>query len=58
MNRLTATKTIPVTTNVMFTVSSIIFQLDAIGVNHHGLRKWNRIVPTTNKTNAKAIAIP
>ena len=57
MNRLTATKTIPVTTNVMFTVSSIIFQLDAIGVNHHGLRKWNRIVPTTSRTNATAIAI-
>ena len=33
MKRLTDTNTIPVTTNVMFTVSSIIPQLEAMGVN-------------------------
>src|SRR5215831_9673431 len=58
MKRFTATNTMPVTTKVMFTVSSIIFQLEAMGVNHQGLRKWNRIVPTTNRTNATASAIP
>src|SRR5262249_15893800 len=57
MNRFTMTKTMPVTMNVMFTVSSIIFQLDAIGVNHQGLRKWNRIVPRTSRINTTASAM-
>ena len=39
MNRFTATKTMPVTQKVMSTVVSIILQLEAIGVNHQGLRK-------------------
>ena len=39
MNRLTATKTNPVTQNVIETVSSIVPQLDAIGVKYHGLSK-------------------
>ena len=38
MNKLTATKTNPVTQNVIVTVSSIASQLDAIGVKYHGLR--------------------
>ena len=58
MNKLMATKTNPVTQNVIVTVSSIAPQLDAIGVKYHGLRKWNRTEPTTNNTNtiAKTIA--
>ena len=39
MNKLTATKTNPVTQNVMLIVSSIAPQLEAIGVKYHGLRK-------------------
>jgi hypothetical protein len=52
--------TIPVTQNVTFTVLSTIVQLDAIGVNHHGLAKWNTTVPTTNRinTNARTICQP
>ncbi len=59
MNKLMAMKTIPVTQNVIVTVSSIMPQLEAIGVKYHGLRKWNRSEPTTNKTNAiaKTIAV-
>ncbi len=38
MNRLTVTKTNPVTQNVRWTVSSIALQLDAIGVKYHGLK--------------------
>ena len=38
MNRLTVTKTNPVTQNVSVTVSSMLPQLDAIGVKYHGLR--------------------
>jgi hypothetical protein len=34
-----ATKTNPVTQNVMLIVSSIACQLEAIGVKYHGLRK-------------------
>jgi hypothetical protein len=39
MNRFTATNTPPVTQNVRLTVSSMFPQLDAIGVNHQGLKK-------------------
>jgi hypothetical protein len=39
MNKLTATKTDPVTQNVIDIVSSIALQLEAIGVKYHGLRK-------------------
>ena len=39
MKRLTAMNTAPVTQNVRFTVSSIVVQLEAIGVNHQGLKK-------------------
>ena len=42
MNRLTATNTTPVTQNVRSTVSSMVPQLDAIGVNHHGLASGNQ----------------
>ena len=57
MNRFTATNTAPVTQNVRLTVSSIVSQFDAIGVNHHGLRKWNATVPITSSTTAIAIAM-
>jgi len=57
MNRFTATKTAPVTQNVRFTVSSIICQFDAIGVNHHGLRTWNATVPITSRIRTIAIAM-
>ncbi len=59
MNKLTTTKTNPVTQNVIVTVSSIMVQLEAIGVKYQGLRKWNRSEPTTNKTItiAKTIAV-
>jgi hypothetical protein len=36
---LTATKTDPVTQNVRLIVSSIVLQLEAIGVKYHGLRR-------------------
>jgi len=39
MNKLMATKTNPVTQNVMSIVVSIALQLEAIGVKYHGLRK-------------------
>jgi hypothetical protein len=39
MKRLIAMNTTPVTQNVMSTVWSIVVQLDAIGVNHQGLKK-------------------
>ena len=39
MNKLMTTKTNPVTQNVIDTVSSIMPQLEAIGVKYHGLRK-------------------
>ncbi len=58
MNRLTATKTKPVTQNVRWIVSSIAPQLEAIGVKYQGLRKWNRTAPTTNKNNTIAMLIP
>src|ERR1035438_10371682 len=57
MKRLTATNTTPVTQNVRLTVSSIIVQLDAIGVNHQGLKKWNRTVPMTKAITAHASII-
>jgi hypothetical protein len=38
-NRLTATNTIPVTQKVTSTVESTVSQLEAMGVNHQGLRK-------------------
>jgi hypothetical protein len=47
----------PVTQNVIIIVSSIMPQLDAIGVNHHGLQKWNTTEPTTNRINITANAI-
>ena len=56
MNRLTATNTTPVTQKVRLTVSSIMPQFDAIGVNHQGFRKWNATVPITSRTSAIAIA--
>ena len=37
MNRITATKTVPVIQNVMSMVVSIKVQLEAMGVAHHGL---------------------
>ena len=57
MNKLTATKTNPVTQKVIVIVSSIVPQLDAIGVKYHGLRKWNRTEPTISKTKTIARAI-
>jgi hypothetical protein len=55
--RLTVTKTMPVTQNVSTTVSSMVVQFDAMGVNHHGLAKWNIREPTTRRTRTTAIAI-
>src|SRR5580704_5745903 len=57
MKRLTATNTTPVTQNVRLTVSSIVVQLEAIGVNHQGLKKWNRTVPMTKAITAYASTI-
>ncbi len=57
MNRLTATNTAPVTQKVSTTVSSIIPQLEAMGVNHQGLAKWKTMVPMTSRINAIASAI-
>ncbi len=57
MNRFTATNTAPVTQNVRLTVSSIVCQLEAMGVNHQGFRKWNATVPITSNTSASAIAM-
>jgi hypothetical protein len=39
VNKRIATKTTPVTQNVIRIVVSIRPQLEAIGVHHHGLRK-------------------
>jgi hypothetical protein len=55
--RFTAMKTMPVTQNVSTTVSSMVDQFDAIGVNHHGLAKWNMREPMTRRTSTTAIAI-
>jgi len=38
-------------------VSSIVVQFDAMGVNHHGLAKWNIREPMTRRTRTTAIAI-
>ena len=51
MNKQTATKTAPVTQNVKIIVSSIIPQLDATGVHHHGLQKWNTMDATMINAN-------
>jgi hypothetical protein len=47
----------PVTQKVRITVSSIVVQFDAIGVNHQGLMKWKMMEPTTRRTITTAIAI-
>src|SRR3989304_2403348 len=57
MNKLTATKTAPVIQNVRLIVSSIVPQLEAIGVKYHGLRGGKRTEPTTNNITTIAIAI-
>ncbi len=54
---MTATNTTPVTQNVRITVSSMVLQFDAIGVNHQGLAKWNISEPMTRRTRTTAIAI-
>src|ERR1700730_13837190 len=50
---------IPVIQNVSSTVPSMPPQLEAIGVNHHGLRTWNTTEPPMSNTStiAKTIAI-
>src|ERR1700752_4248578 len=54
MNRLTITKTTPVTAIVVVVRWSIMTQLDAIGVKVHGLRKWNSSDPSTRITRTMA----
>jgi hypothetical protein len=54
MNKHTPTKTAPVTQNVKIIVSSIFPQLDATGVHHHGLQKWN--IMDATMINANIIA--
>ena len=49
--------TTPVTQKVRITVSSMVVQFDAMGVNHHGLAKWNIREPMTRRTRTTAIAI-
>ncbi len=51
------TKTTPVTQKVSTTVSSMVVQFDAMGVNHQGLAKWKMIEPMTRRTRTTAIAI-
>jgi hypothetical protein len=41
----------------MISVVSIVPQLDASGVNHHGLTRLNTTDPTTSKANTIATAI-
>jgi hypothetical protein len=48
----------PVTQKVILIVSSIVLQLEASGVNHHGLAKWKTSDPMTSKVTTTAIAIP
>ena len=57
MNRLIATKTTPVMTIVIISVSSISPQLEASGVNHHGLHQWKTTAPTAISTSAIANAM-
>tara|TARA_Y100000588_G_C14003182_1_gene816624 strand:- start:767 stop:958 length:192 start_codon:yes stop_codon:yes gene_type:complete len=51
MNKQTATNTAPVTQKVKIIVSSILPQLEATGVHHHGLQKWNTIDPIIINAN-------
>ena len=55
---MTATNTTPVIQNVMMIVESMYCQLEAIGVHHHGLTRWNTTEPTASRirTIAKIIA--
>src|SRR3954470_6752430 len=54
MNRVSATKTMPVITKVMFSVVSIVPQLDARGVNHHGLTRLNTTETPTSTARTSA----
>src|SRR3954452_5503474 len=54
MNRVSATKTMPVITKVMYSVVSIVPQLDARGVNHHGLPRLNTTETTTSTARTSA----
>jgi hypothetical protein len=55
MNKLTTTKTKPVTQNVIVTVSSIMPQLRRSAGKHHG-QVVKETEPTTSKTNTIAKA--
>jgi hypothetical protein len=57
MNRIRAQKTTPVIMKVMIKVVSIVPQLDASGVNHHGLTRLKTTDPTTSKANTIATVI-
>ena len=57
MKRTRAQKTAPVITKVMNRVVSIVPQLDASGVNHHGLIKLKMTDPMTNTANMIATVI-
>ena len=51
MNKQTATKTPPPTQNVRVIVSSIPPQLEAISVQYHGVKIWNKTDPGMTRKN-------
>src|SRR3546814_15215353 len=57
MNRLSTMNASPQIHRVTSSAESIDVQLDAIGVCHHGLMRWNRTEPTTNAAMAIAKGI-
>src|SRR4051812_29299893 len=57
MKRTSAQKTAPVITKVINRVVSIVPQLDASGVNHHGLIRLKMTDPTTKAANMIATVI-
>src|ERR1044072_7041835 len=57
MNRLIAAKKTPVMISVIVSVSSMVFQLDASGVVHHGLNRWNSTEPTTMMRRTMAMTM-
>ncbi len=57
MKDTTATKTKPVIQKVMIMVASIVPQFEAIGVHHHGLRRWNATEPMTRASRISATCI-
>ena len=57
MNKHTATNTPPPTQNVRVIVSSIAPQFDAMSVQYHGVKIWNKTEPTMTAKNTKPTII-